>query len=381
MDAISKITGRPPVTTSRSASESVSDLSGEKKYALGRELGRGGMGIVYQVYDRDIRRQVAMKILPADADEEKRVRFVEEAQVTGQLEHPNIIPIYDLGIDESGRLFFTMKFLHGKTLGEIFDRIRLDPACESKYPLPALIHALVHACDAVSFAHERGVVHRDLKPGNLMIGDYGEVYVMDWGLAKVHAARSGHSPSPPPPPPPLPAAEPAAAEMVESYRHDSSLYISVDGMVVGTPAYMSPEQARGDIHCIDERTDIYGLGAILYEILTLLPPVEGKDDNAYIRNAMAGRIIPPAERVPHRNIPPALARIAMKALAYDPKQRYQSARELKADLTAFLYDYHNRQAGGIFRLCRTRAGRALFVLVAVAGYLFALLLLASMRNW
>ncbi|MCX7935420.1 MAG: hypothetical protein N3A66_09195, partial [Planctomycetota bacterium] len=165
-----------------------------------------------------------------------------------------------------------------------------------------------------------------------------------------------------------------APDKVVSYRHDSSLYISVDGMVAGTPAYMSPEQARGDINARDERTDIYGLGAILFELLTLLPPVEGNDDATYIRHAMAGRIIPPAERAPHRRIPACLARIAMKALSYEPGQRYQSAREFRAALTDFLYEYHAQQAEGIFRFCRRRAGKAIFALVAAAGYLLALLL-------
>src|SRR5262249_45348977 len=150
------------------------------------EIARGGMGAVMRAVDCDIRREVAVKYLLNQADPRKKARFVEEAQITGQLEHPNIVPIHELGIDSQRRLFFSMKMVRGRSLAQVLDDLRDKPkGTEADFPLARLLNILVNVCNALAYAHSRSVVHRDLKPANIMIGDFGEVYVMDWGLAKV----------------------------------------------------------------------------------------------------------------------------------------------------------------------------------------------------
>ncbi len=391
--SIAGMTGRGSKMLPKNIGKTLSDLSGDDKYVVEHEIGEGGMGRVLRALDRDIRRPVAMKVIQDKEDPEHRARFVEEAQVTGQLEHPNIVPIHELGLDSEGRLFFTMKLLRGKNLGEILDEIREYPAVEAaRYPLSKLIHALIHACNAVAFAHARGVVHRDLKPGNIWVGEYGEVYVMDWGCAKVGAANRDSQRIQVKPPKhaqastaPAPVQKSPPSPEVISYRSASHLCITVHGTVVGTPAYMAPEQAGGQIESIDQRSDIYALGAILYEMLTLHPPVHGRSDKEFIEQAKLGRILPPRRRAPHRPIPAELAAIAMKALQHDPKDRYQKADAFQADLTRFV----NRLAVanaveplgvGLLRLTRQHIGKALVLAILTLGVAAGAGWLAA-RHW
>jgi len=321
---IRKLTGRQESSADLPAGELLSNYSGERKYEVNETIALGGMGKVLRVFDRDIRRTVAMKTLSLDAHEENRARFVEEAQVTGQLEHPNIVPVHELGVDAQGRLFFTMQLVRGHTLRDRLDAMLADPGLDKgTFRLRVLVTSLVQVCKAIAYAHGRGVVHRDLKPDNVMLGDDGAVQVMDWGLARVGAKNIG-SPS---------------GEKVGSYRHDRGIYSTHYGTVAGTPAYMSPEQARGAVDEIDERSDIYAIGVMLYEILTLHLPIEAASEEEFIEKVKAGQIAEPCKYSARRRFPPRLGEVAMKALSFDPGARYQSADDLRFDLEKCL-DLH-----------------------------------------
>ncbi len=301
------------------------DVAGPARYRLGTELGRGGIGVVRTAVDLDLRREVAIKIMAGAAPSAReRLRFIEEAQVTGQLAHPNIVPVHDLGVAADGRPWFSMKRLQGRTVAELLAQLRRGRG--GAWTLPRLVGVLVSVCHGVAYAHSRGVVHRDLKPANIMVGDYGEVWVCDWGLARVAGARRWQRTVP---------RSAGTDRHARGQRHDPGQR-TLAGVVEGTPAYMAPEQARGDIAAIDERSDVYALGAILYEMLCLLPPVGGADDAAILAAAEAGRIIPPALRAPGREPPAELAAVAMKCLAHDPARRYAEVGALRADLERWL---------------------------------------------
>ena len=322
----------------RSGQKSVKELlvqrgkSGER-YLVESEIARGGMGAVLRAVDCDIRREVAVKYLLKQADARNKARFVEEAQITGQLEHPNIPPVHELGVDSQKRVFFAMKMVRGRSLAQVLDELRKNPK-SSEWPLSRLLTVFVNICNGLAYAHARGVIHRDLKPANIMVGDFGEVYVMDWGLAKVldgqqrsAAAVAGPAPSAIP----LSGSSPGK---VATSREDADL--TQEGAVLGTPAYMPPEQAMGKIDAIDQRSDIYSLGAILYEILTLQAPVNKEDGYlAVLMRVSEGQIEVPEKRNPKRGIPRELSAIAMKALAKEPGKRYQTVEALRKDIERF----------------------------------------------
>jgi len=348
-----------------------------RKYEVGGLVAKGGMGAILSARDLNIRRTVAMKVMlrPREATEPQVVRFIEEAQVTGQLEHPGIVPVHELSMDAGGNVFYTMKFVEGATLKDIIEGVRQGkPDIIGKYPLNRLLNIFLKTCDAIAFAHTRNVVHRDLKPENIMVGDYGEVSVMDWGLAKILSGKSDGGDTPDSP----------APGAIDSVRHDDEsddALRTMDGQVMGTPMFMAPEQALGKISEIDARTDIYALGAILYNILALRPPVQGKSVNQVLLNVSQGKITPPSalnptdtalERrrskpraqsarelqrrameaaskarkgkagqsvpfphCPGSRIPSALSAVAMKALATKRDDRYQSVKELQDDIEAY----------------------------------------------
>ena len=310
-----------------------------EKYVFLDEIGRGGMGSVLRVYDSNLRRHVAMKRILASSSDRTRLRFVEEAQITGQLEHPHIVPVHEIGRDTNGRLYFTMKLVRGETLHDILDSLREDPTASERYSLGHLLHAYINVCHAIDFAHARDVIHRDIKPENIMLGQFGEVQVMDWGLAKARrvdkeSVTQEHVRE---------AVTVERQEQAESLKKQETKRvatiedgITMDGQILGTLAYMSPEQARGDNDNVNKRSDIYTLGAILYEILTLQIPVNGKSNEDMIRQICRGNIVVPSERTPDRSIQKELEAIAMKALARVPELRYQSVYELRLDVERYI---------------------------------------------
>lgn len=339
-----------------------------ERYRIQEEVARGGMGQILRASDRDLRRDVAMKVMLDGAEGRARARFVEEAQVTAQLEHPNIVPVHELGVDVEGRPFFTMKLVKGRSLGEVLKGVRENPERFSEYGLGRLLGVFVNVCNAVAFAHSRGVLHRDLKPANLMLGDFGEVLVMDWGLAKVKGKEF-----------PATAASPRSidAEALVTTSRSGAPGLTMDGTVMGTPFYMAPEQAAGEIDGIDARTDVYALGAILYEILTLKPPVEGKDFKVVLKLVKDGVIQAPEEKAPTRSIPRELSAVAMKALSKRPEDRYPGADALRGDVELYLQGRAvsaKADTGweSLVKLVRRNRGAS-----AVAGVAAAVLLAAS----
>jgi len=300
-------------------------LPPEERYETRRALGEGGMGEVRLCRDHLIGREVALKTVLGEhaRREDIRARFVHEARVQGQLEHPAIVPVYDLGVDGSGNAFFTMRRVHGMTLEEVIAALRTgDPADQREYSRHRLLADFVRVCLAVHYAHERGVLHRDLKPANVMLGRFGEVYVLDWGLAK--ASGSGLTP------PPSERA-PSGREPVEG---DTSGIATHQGTVIGTPAYMSPEQVQNA--GLDARSDVYALGAILFELLTLEPLNGPGNIAALLQRTMKGVDARASVRAPERDVPPELEAICVRATALAPVDRFPDARAMADRIDAYL---------------------------------------------
>ncbi len=299
------------------------------------EIGRGGMGAVLRVWDADVRRALAMKVLlgsegvgsKSSALDPLRVRrFLEEVQITGQLDHPGVVPVHELGLDAQGRVFFTMRLVRGRELGEIFELARREVEGWSR---TRALSVVLKICETMAFAHAKGVIHRDLKPSNVMVGGFGETYVMDWGLAKVVDAADGTSD-----PRDLASLEPVATDGSES---DGPL-LTRDGAVMGTPAYMPPEQARGDAEAMGPRSDVYSVGALLYHLLAGHPPFlaagERGSASAVLLRVLEGAP-EPLERAAS-GIPAELVAVSEKAMARSPERRYADMGEMAEDLRAYL---------------------------------------------
>jgi tRNA A-37 threonylcarbamoyl transferase component Bud32 len=272
----------------------------------GDEVGRGGMGHVLRGMDTKLRRELALKVTPVSRHQlpmGQLARFVEEAQITAQLEHPNIVPVHDLGLDPDGRAYFSMKLVRGQSLDAILERRRQgDASTLSEFGLRRLLDVFLQICHAVEYAHARGVIHRDLKPANVMVGDFGEVLVMDWGVAKLKGR---------------PERDEAGGTDVSSVRADIGALATQHGAVIGTPAYMSPEQARGAN--VDERTDVYALGVILYEILCGEVPFDGDEPLQTLTRLLTQPPRPPSQIQP--NVPSALEALVLRLLEKEPERR------------------------------------------------------------
>jgi serine/threonine protein kinase len=347
------------------ASEQTSETS---RYAIESRIAEGGMGTIHRVSDWNIQRNVAMKVLRDDKPLSQRdvLRFIQEARINGQLEHPNIVPVHELGLDKTGKPFYTMKLVQGVTLEEILEDLeRGNEATRRLYPLSTLLTIFEKVCDAVAFAHSRGIIHRDLKPANIMVGEYGEVLVLDWGTAKIlRSVSPGEHPSK------------SFRNLTEKERREGIPSLT-DGVILGTPNYMAPEQVENQP--VDARTDIYALGGILYCLLTLHPPHEDEAVEQMLEKIRRGNIpaptsfnpLPSTKRLapfrrgspvtasqslhhcPEGRIPESLSLIAMKALALKPEDRYKEVRDMQRDIRAYQTGFLTSvEARGLFKSLR-----------------------------
>ncbi len=304
------------------------------RYEIRGVLGRGGMGEVRLCHDSRVGRDVAVKVAHEVAGgagtATVRARFMREARIQGQLEHPAIVPVHDLEVLDDGSLYFVMKRVRGRTLGDIIAALAAgDATTQERYPLRRLLAAFNSVCLAVEFAHSRGVVHRDLKPGNVMLGDFGEIYVLDWGLAKVlHAPDDAND-------------LPGAAEAGETIGRMGVL--TEAGHMLGTPGFMAPEQIDAGLGPVGVATDVYALGAVLFELLTLRPWIAARDPLEATITTLNGSGTSPAARFPTAHVPPTLDAACARALALSPAARLSSARALHDVIDDYLAGEHDRE--------------------------------------
>ena len=302
----------------------------QHRFPVLRPHAKGGLGEVFVANDTELNREVALKEIQsrfAD-DPNSRARFVLEAEITGGLEHPGIVPVYGLGVYDDGRPFYAMRFIKGDSLKEATDKFHQstgspggNKAVFEGREFRQLITRFLDVCNAIEYAHSRGVLHRDLKPDNVMLGNYGETLVVDWGLAKA----TGHD-----------VAVGNGDESILMPSSGSGSNATQMGSAIGTPAFMSPEQAAGQIDRLDSATDIYSLGATLYYLLTGQTPISGKDSSKWKTAIIGGEIESPRERI--GSIPKPVDAICRKAMRLQPGDRYGTANELALDIEQWLAD-------------------------------------------
>lgn len=331
-----------------------------ERYKVVGEIARGGMGAVLEVQDSDLDRRVAMKVLLRDTrraesdsgsplDTGPVNRFIAEAQLTGWLEHPNIVPVHELGLDSEGRVYFTMKRVKGRSLRQIMDKLRQGHAAtHAEFPLGKLMTILLKVCDAIDFAHAKGIIHRDLKPENIMVGQFGEVLVMDWGLAKqIDKGQVANTPA---------ATDTVRFKLeVALGAADEDSRETREGTISGTPAYMAPEQANGNVAELGQRTDTFCLGAILYEMLCLVPPYLAASITDALDQAREHALLPPRTKLDRvlkdeklerafgqrgiergRKFPRELVSVAMRAMHKRRDQRYRTVSDFKRDIENYM---------------------------------------------
>ncbi len=306
------------------------NVPGAGRFRKVRDHARGGLGVVFVARDEELHREVALKeIQDRHADDlDKRARFLMEAEITGGLEHPGIVPVYALGHYDDGRPFYAMRFIKGDSLKEAIGQFHANPTHKDDpgqraLALQKLLRRFLDVCNAVAYAHSRGVLHRDLKPDNVMVGKYGETLVVDWGLAKA-TGRSGEDRSD------------ALPESTLVYTSPGGSAETLPGTVLGTPAYMSPEQAAGRLDLLGPRSDVYSLGATLYSLLTDRAPFTGKGLADILGKVERGEFPRPREASPW--LDPALEAICLKAMALRPDDRYPSPPALAEDVERWLAD-------------------------------------------
>ena len=356
-----------------------------ERYTFEGEIARGGMGVIHRVYDHDARRRLALKVMlgrgPLDAtgetpavDDASLGRFLEEAQVTSQLDHPGIVPVHEIGVDDADQVYFTMKLVKGEDLRTVFAKVS-DPD-DVEWTLTRALNVMLRVCEAMAYAHEKGVIHRDLKPANVMLGKFGEAYVMDWGLARVLGRDDTHDIR----------IRPSDSTLLRSPRADAestpdSPILTMDGAVVGTPAYMPPEQAKGLVDQIGPTADVYAAGAMLYHLVSGSMPYVEPGDHVSARTILAMVLQGPPKPLSDvsRSIPDELVAIVDKAMRREPTARYPDMNALAKDLRAYL---ENRvvaahQVGAWAELRKwTKRNRALAATIMVA-----LLSVASLVTW
>lgn len=328
----------------RICSEEMPVTAGESgRYQLHGEIARGGMGIVLKGRDVDLGRDVAVKVLHDRHRNNPEIirRFLEEAQIGGQLQHPGIVPVYELGRLDDERLYIAMKLIHGRTLAEM-----MESRAKANEDQPRYLAIFEQLCQTIAYAHSCGVIHRDLKPSNVMVGSFGEVQVMDWGLAKV-IDRGGVADEE------RSRRVQTDQEPVRTLRSGSIGDESLAGSVLGTPSYMAPEQAQGQLDTMDERADVFGLGAILCEILTGLPPYAGATSNEVFSKALQADLAGALTRLDDCGADRDLITLTKSCLAVAPKERPRDAGVVVATLTAHLVGVQERLK--VAELDRTRA--------------------------
>ena len=309
-----------------SIEDSDGDMEIPPRYRFCGLIGRGGMGRVFEVHDHVLGRNVAMKVARRGLTEAAASRFVAEAQATSQLEHPGIVPVYDLGRLPSGEAFYTMPLIRGRTLSDLIGAVhRAAGPLGAWVPSPTgvtfrrLVSHLFAVCEALAYAHTRGVVHRDLKPDNIMVGDFGITLVLDWGLARVVGQTD-------------PRPDPSPSEAIRTTRTSMDSLGTLDGTVVGTPGYLAPEQARGE--ACDARADVHALGAVLYEVLTGKPPFHGPSRFDTLAAVLHTAAVPPRRTA--GPVPEELGALAMACLAKSPDDRPADAGVLSRRLSEWI---------------------------------------------
>jgi len=288
-----------------------------RKYTNFKEIAGGGNGVLLSCYDMNLRRKVAIKRLKPDqvGNSIERQRLLREARITAQLSHPNTVPVYEIGKADDGEVYFAMKKVEGQNLFQILCRIAQEDAeAKAEFTLHRLLGIVIQASNALAYAHARGVIHRDVKPENVLVGLFGEVYMMDWGVAKVWGMPNE-----------VGAPGDSKEELLER--------ITDTNLRPGTPLYMSPEQVR-DIP-VDERTDIFSMGVVLYEVLALREPFRGEQIKNTFDNILHEVPPPPSTISQHLKVPARLDEIVGKAMQKDPAKRYQSMLELVRNLRQF----------------------------------------------
>jgi serine/threonine-protein kinase len=376
--ALSSLPGTDSVSAPLATTFWLRDREGER-FQLIRPYAKGGIGQVWVARDCELQRNVALKeIQPRFAErEDHRARFVLEAEVTGNLEHPGIVPVYSLGRSADGRPYYAMRFIQGESLSVAIRKFHegrraADAEIATQRPqwgveFRQLLGRFLDVCDAMDYAHSRGVLHRDLKPANIMLGKYGETLVVDWGLAKVMGKDDV-----------IPAAaeadfEPSIAGFSVTTSGDAQ-----PGTTIGTPRYMSPEQARGELDNLGYTSDVYSLGATLYELLTGQVAFRGRAVEEVFGRVVRGEFVPPRE-VDH-SIPPALEAVCKKAMAREPHERYLSVRELARDVESWLGDepvtaYRERTVERFGRFLRRNSS---WTTALVAGVIVATIAVACL---
>jgi tRNA A-37 threonylcarbamoyl transferase component Bud32/tetratricopeptide (TPR) repeat protein len=318
-----------------------------ERYRFLTDLGAGGFKRVQLVHDEVTGREVAMAI-PRDPESDKSVsRFVREAQILAMLQHSAIIPLYDLGVDDEVP-YFVMKVAGGKNLDRVIKSYRTGTLAHAEsWPLQVRLDIFRAICGAIAYAHGQGVMHLDLKPANVQLNKFGEVLVCDWGSARLIADA-------------IPKNAFDSAITTSELRH-----VTLDGVVAGTPGYMAPEQAAGTVSLVGPRTDVYALGAMLYSLLTYVPPIQGYDAEVIRKRTIKGKVTPPMELRPNFNIPPGLNAITTRAMALDPLDRYATVKDLLSDLDTFLSGFApDAQAAGFGTQLRLLCKRHKTIIIA-----------------
>jgi serine/threonine protein kinase len=310
--------------------------SSQHRYAIESEIGKGGMGAVFRVVDRTMDRPLAMKVILGQVDAARSGktppiapmqlrRFLNEAKITGRLDHPGIVPVHEVGVDAEGRAYFTMKLVKGRDLKTIFDLV-----FEGKegWNETRALGVILKVCEAMAYAHSKGVIHRDLKPANVMVGDFGEVYVMDWGVARMREQEDAIQSKPP---------HADSGQRTEDEEQELQLF-TMEGDVIGTPSYMPPEQARGEVRSLGPQSDVYAIGAMLYHLLgrqmPYVLPGTKISNSAVLAKVLNGPPLPLF--MLRNNIPRKLIRVVESAMARPPKERYSNMLALSHELRSYL---------------------------------------------